>query len=81
MTLSKLELCQRHHAATGTIGWPITRPLDLHSPHASTQVCELPECQRSAHRWVRNSTGHDGVYRTFAQSDAVEMAVREVQVS
>lgn len=80
MTLSKIELCQRRHAATGTIGWPTTRPLGS-GPHASTQVCERPECQRSAHRWVRNCTGHNGEYRTFAQSDAVEMAVREVQVS
>jgi hypothetical protein len=35
---------------------------DRDRPHASTTVCERPECQQKAHFWVQGITGETAVY-------------------
>ena len=62
------ELCRDRHAATGTIGWLAPMPPGYTGAHASVRICPREQCQRSANRWVREHTGHDGIYRTFEQA-------------
>lgn len=49
----------------GRVSWPA----DLDPAHqgamASTYVCERPSHQREAAAWVREKTGHDGVFTEF----------------
>lgn len=35
---------------------------DAGRPHASTIVCDRPECQASARHWVQGVTGETAVY-------------------
>lgn len=52
------ELC----VIVGRMSWPpgLTAPQD--GPHASRLVCQHPEHQEAAAKWVEQVTGHRGVF-------------------
>lgn len=59
------------HVPTGTMCNASQR--DVYSagrPHASTVVCDRPECRAKAIRWVGAETNEQGVYRSFAEARA-----------
>jgi hypothetical protein len=39
-------------------------------PHASTVVCDRPECQQAAIRWVAGETNETAVFRPFRERKA-----------
>lgn len=47
---------------TGRVCWPTGLTAPATGPHASRLVCQHPEHQETAARWVESATGHPGVF-------------------
>jgi hypothetical protein len=52
------------HTPVGRVAWPTGMPR-RDEAHASTVVCEQPDCQDDASRWVEHITGHRGQFVPF----------------
>ena len=56
------------HARKGLMtNQPVGLPLNWDRPHASTIVCDRPECQKKARHWVQGVTGETAVYYSDAE--------------
>lgn len=54
-------LCR--HDPTGVVAWPADYDPTSTAPRAAVYSCARRVCVRDAVAWVRERTGHDGVYR------------------
>ncbi len=62
-------ICDHYDAAVGFMSYPpIYELVGASGGCASTHVCGRTECRDDARDWVRDITGHDGVFVSFAEN-------------
>jgi hypothetical protein len=61
------EFNERHRRAGLMTNQPPHLPMNWDQPHASTIVCDRPECQKKARFWVQGTTGEAATY--YADAD------------
>jgi hypothetical protein len=65
MAIMTIECRFEPHVPIGYVAYPSGPIIDPGAPHASTYVCDLPECQQEASDWVEGITGHPGEFHPF----------------
>ncbi len=62
---------REHNEKHAAVGYMVNRSqadgYDRDKPHASTWVCDRPECRQRAQQWVAATTNEEAVFRLFSR--------------
>jgi hypothetical protein len=65
------------HEGMGWVSWPPIKRPGIDVPNASTYCCGYQRCIQEAQQWVREQTGHEGVFVEFPTKVRAEKKSRD----